>query len=439
MVDPSASAERARGFSPAEISARVHEQLVDEQREDAVFVWQLRNHAVVSPHYLLDDFDDLDARLEANLEALVLAGPRGLALARAALEVAGPGELFGFTALAIACDDRSSFELALALAEDRELALGLDAALAWLPFELVERHVRGLIGSHDPRLARVGLAAFANARCDRIRERLPDLCMAENRALRVRALRAVGEFGHRELVPLVEHAMQLAPDDATQLAAIESLVRFGPPSTAVQTKLWRWLVAGHEHALPAALLSGRCLGLSAAAWYAQLHASPDHRRWAIALAGHVGDVGRIDDLIAAMHEPTLARAAGAALTLITGVDLAYHDLDRDPPDGFAAGPNDDPDDESVALDPEEDLPWPDPDRVAAWWSKQGEHFNAGVRRLGGQPISASGCWQTLAHAPQLLRVAAAFELARLDPTTPSFAVQAPAARQRRWIAEQRVR
>ena len=60
-----------------------------------------------------------------------------------------------------------------------------------------------------------------------------------------------------------------------------------------------------------------------------------------------------------MADPALARVAGEALAMITGLDLAYLDLDGEPPAGFEAGPTDDPADPSVAMDEDEHLPWPD--------------------------------------------------------------------------------
>ena len=42
--------------------------------------------------------------------------------------------------------------------------------------------------------------------------------------------------------------------------------------------------------------------------------------------------------------------------MITGVDIAYEDLEGAWPEGFVAGPTEDPEDENVAMDPDEDLP-----------------------------------------------------------------------------------
>ena len=73
-------------------------------------------------------------------------------------------------------------------------------------------------------------------------------------------------------------------------------------------------------------------------------------------AGVIGDPVSIPWLIEQMMIPELARVAGEAFTMITGVDIAYEDLEGEWPAGFEAGPTEDPEDENVAMDPDEDLP-----------------------------------------------------------------------------------
>jgi hypothetical protein len=41
--------------------------------------------------------------------------------------------------------------------------------------------------------------------------------------------------------------------------------------------------------------------------------------------------------------------------MITGVDIAYEDLEGVWPEGFEAGPTENPENENVAMDPDEDL------------------------------------------------------------------------------------
>lgn len=116
--------------------------------------------------------------------------------------------------------------------------------------------------------------------------------------------------------------------------------------------------------------------------------------------------------------PDLARIAGAALSLITGVDIADADLERDAPDDFTAGPSERLEDEEVAMDPDEDLPWPNPEPIRAWWDANSERFRAGTRYLSGEPVREAHCHRVLATGKQRQRNAAVLELALLRPDAP---------------------
>ena len=79
-------------------------------------------------------------------------------------------------------------------------------------------------------------------------------------------------------------------------------------------------------------------------------------RGALCAAGALGDPTSIPWLIEQMAASALARVGGESFTMITGVDLAYDDLDTDKPEGFEAGPTENPEYENVEMDQDEDLP-----------------------------------------------------------------------------------
>lgn len=119
--------------------------------------------------------------------------------------------------------------------------------------------------------------------------------------------------------------------------------------------------------------------------------------------------------------------------MITGVDLAYIDLDRRKPEGFEPGPNDDPADENVAMDVDDNLPYPDPVNVEHWWDTHRNEFSSGTRYLCGKPINEASLNQVLRTGYQRQRAAAALELVLLRPGTPLFEVRARADRQMRLL------
>ncbi len=168
-------------------------------------------------------------------------------------------------------------------------------------------------------------------------------------------------------------------------------------------------------------------------WLKDQARHPDSLRYAVIGAGVIGDPVCIPWLIEQTEMPDHARAAGEAFTMITGVDIAYEDLEGEWPEGFEAGPTESPEDEDVEMDQDEDLPWPEPELIADWWNKNKGSFQSGTRYLLGKPISPEHLQHVLGHAYQRQRASAAFELAMMRPGQPLFEVRAPGFRQQQIL------
>jgi len=256
-----------------------------------------------------------------------------------------------------------------------------------------------------------------------------DLTASQPPAVLARAIQAVGELGRIDLYTACRP--HLASDDIS--------VRFWTACTlALRTasgesrKTLQWFAtAKSPHAeLAATTVARRLAPADAQAWIDPLAVT--HPRLAIQAAGAAGDPVRLPWLLERCAEPALARVAGEAISLITGVDLAYLDLDGDQPAGFTPpGPTDDPADPTVDGDPDEHLPWPDAAKLSRWLRKQS--FPAGTRHLCGKAIDATWCTQVLRDGYQRQRIAAALELAAIDPAAPLFNTSAPAWVQRRAL------
>ena len=149
--------------------------------------------------------------------------------------------------------------------------------------------------------------------------------------------------------------------------------------------------------------------------------------------GFTGEPAYIPMLIKQMEKPDLARVSGGAFTLITGVDLYLESLAGEPPEGFDAGPNDDPTDDNVEMDIDEDLPWPNATLVRNWWENNKGSFVMGTRYLAGQAVSPAHCKLILGDGMQSQRYAAALELALSQPDAPWFNTLAPGSRQLRHL------
>ena len=164
---------------------------------------------------------------------------------------------------------------------------------------------------------------------------------------------------------------------------------------------------------------------------AGLNSDPRHARLAVTACGIIGDPAFVPWLIGRMGVPELARVAGESFSMITGVDLAYDDLEKDAPEDFQSGPTDNPADENVALDPDEDLLWPDPALIQAWWQDNGARFPAGTRHLLGRPIDPGGLPARAHRRLSAPAPRAAFELALTKPEYPLFNWRRPARAEQR--------
>jgi uncharacterized protein (TIGR02270 family) len=103
------------------------------------------------------------------------------------------------------------------------------------------------------------------------------------------------------------------------------------------------------------------------------------------------------------------------------------------PEDFQSGPNDNPDDPNVDMDPDDGLPWPDVKKVEAWWRANAQRFQKGTRYFMGQPVTKQHCIDVLKTGQQHQRILAAQYLSLLEPGTPLFNTSAPAWRQQRLL------
>jgi uncharacterized protein (TIGR02270 family) len=142
-------------------------------------------------------------------------------------------------------------------------------------------------------------------------------------------------------------------------------------------------------------------------------------------------------LIGLCADDQWARLAGESISLVTGLDLAREGLERKPPEGAAdgkfGGPNSDPEDDNVAMDEDDGLPWPDAARLQDWWAGNAARLAPGQRWFMGEAPSVEACVRVLREGYQRQRWAAAMWAVVLQPGSKLFQVAAPAWRQQRWL------
>ncbi len=409
--------------------AGVLTHVVELHCNEACFNWTLRDAAASSPAYDLFELSELDDRLESNLEGLRLAGAIGVDAVSASLEEGEPGASFVAALLAIERADWTRFAAVLdAAAEEPEASGGVAAALGFAPPDPLDTVLRGLLGPEAPAaLLRLGVAGYAIARRSGAEPFLARAMESSDPTTRARAYRAMGELkidSHR-----AEIDRGLADDDeavrygsawaGTLLhveAAREALEEIARTSERFGDRACDLLVRSLEPGRARAFLQS-LIGLS-----------PKPPRAAIVGAGALGDPSFAGWLLSLLSDEELRRPAAWSLATMFNADVA-NGLRGRRPKGFVSGPNDDPDDEDVEMDPDEDLPWPDPEKLAAWIRERIPALEPGSRYLLGRPVEPNWLRQVLVQGNQMARAAAALELALSRRSEPLYEVRAPAYRQ----------
>ncbi len=347
-----------------EIRMTVIPIIIEQHAEEAAFNWLLRDAAVNAPHYSLDDLAKLDNRVEAHIDGFRIAGNEGWEICKESLSWEEAGEVFAAAVLAFESGDNDRIQSVLeAGCESQEVSRGIVSALGWIPYQKVKGHINNLLQEKSPNLRCIGIAASAVHR-QGPGQFLNDAISDTDPFLKARALRAVGELGRRDLIPFVKRELQ-AEDEMCRFYSAWSSALIGEKASI---SVLHDLAKGNgPYAEQACDIAFRVMNLHEAnLWQAELAGQQETQRIAVIGAGVIGDPVSIPWLIEMMQVPEIARVAGESFTMITGVDIAYDDLEGEWPEGFEAGPTESAEDEDVEMDPDEDLPWPAPELIQNW-------------------------------------------------------------------------
>lgn len=413
--------------SPRESDAGFLPDLVEEHADTAGFLRSLRSRLVRSRVLGLADLLRFDERLDAHLDALVLAAGDERAGAVAHARASGP---FVSAVLAL-CGRRPGVleDEILRAAGDPRRTKEVVAAIGWAPAPGALA-VLGEVAARRP-AARAALLAALRAhgipsadRGDPVVEGLRD----EDPEVRAAALRAAGEMGRRDLAALVARGRDEGGEICRAWAAWSGAVL----GDAAAARALVEIAASGGHAL-----GGRTLDLAVrVAEPGEAEAlvrgafARGRAREAIDAAAAWGDARVVPWLLGLLGEPAVARLAGWAITTLTGIDPVAEKLTAPPPAGFSAGPTDSPFEHEVRMDPDARLPWPDAKKLLARWADAGGRSPAGARLLGGRPRDAAALAAALRDGPQRARALAALDLHLLSAgEQPLFEVRAPAFRQ----------
>lgn len=377
-----------------------------------------------SPAYTLIELDEVEKRLDAHIDGMIVSHQIAWRTALAEMKWEDSGEMFALASLALGLKDGKKLKKTFELISNDETAKGLISALGWQSFNDAQGLLDNLVKSDNPTYQFVGLSGYAVHRKAPDRKTLTSLLRSDDERVRARSHRIIGELKLLEAESALEAAL-VDDSEACQFNAAWSLALFR------NSKGIEWLrnhCQTEENIRDGALemLLRSQPSADSIALIRSLVSDEQNERLAIQAVGILGDPTSVAWLITQMETVELARVAGESLANITGVDIEEAGLAGDVPADYTGGPNDDLDDDNVALDEDDDLPWPEQARVAMWWQQHKSGFTAGQRYFCGLPLSRENCQSILRAGHQRARYSAAIELALLGKSEPFHEVRSRA-------------
>lgn len=402
--------------TPSTNAAYAYGDIYERAAIDAAFLWLLRSIAVDQPHYTVADIAELEQRMDAQLDLLMSSLDLGWEACEAALALQQPGETFVAAVIALRSHDVGKIQTAIqsGLAAPATFK-GLVSALGWMPSEIARPWAERLLKGKDMNHKYLGVAA-CSVRRDDPGEILNDILKREDcrqhALLHARALRLAGELRRQDLIPVLQATIG-SKDAALAFWANWSAILLG--QHALVKNLRPYVLKPGPYQARAIQLAFRVLAVEPGReWISTMAKDPANVRAVITATGVLGDPHAVNWLIGKMTDPKQSRLAGEAFTLISGVDLEKHNLTIAPPADHTPIPNDNTDDNDVGLDADENLPWPNAEKIAALWRNHGQHFLVGRRYILGKVITPEWLKAKLADSTQRYRHAAAQELALMD-------------------------
>lgn len=403
--------------------------------EEASFLWFQRGMAVGAPNVFLHELGRQDDRILAHMDGVRIAGQAGLQACDTRIDSGDPGAMFAAVALALEDRNNDRITALLSTAETAgPLQKGFISGFGWTSARFLQGIVKQLLAGASAFARQVGIASCAMHGADP-RQSLDAAIGDGDPALRRRALRTAGELGRVDLLrPVIAHGPD--PDPACAFAAAWSAVLLGNRRVSLDTLIALGMEMGGPKGEGALCLALQAMNPGAAHAMLRSFAETSGReRWLVLGSGIAGDPVYVPWLLKQMGDIQQARVAGQSFSLISGADITALNLGRQQPENFESGPNDDPDDPNVEMDPDEGLPWPDVEKITVWWAANGNRYQKGTRYFMGAPVTREHCIEVLKNGYQRQRILAAHYLCLLEPGTPLFNTSAPAWRQQRLLAK----
>lgn len=288
---------------------RIIPEVLREHAALAAFLWVQRDTLAAADPPNLEALPPTEARLEANLDALRIAGDEAWPFLLEQWEAfTDKGELFAFGFQALDRRDAPRLEQAVDFARDfPEADRGLVGAFRWLPPTPNAPIIRDWIAGADTTKRALAAAVLAEYRVDP-GERLRRLMDDEHPRVRAHACHLAGLIGRQDVSDVIRQRLH-DEDETVRQWASWSGVKLGI-GTEAREALKPAAARGELAALRTVVESGT--PEDNRQWLGRLAEDDATRAVAVRGAGMLGDRRILPWLLRQMAVPPLAEAAGAS-------------------------------------------------------------------------------------------------------------------------------
>ena len=384
--------------------------IVEEQMDEADFLWSRWEAALRAPEYVLAEVRELEERLEAHLDGLELGGtPVAERLLHPAIAEAEVSRVSAAAYVLLAQDGAALEQLRVLLEEgspaQRE---GIRRALELCGWDEIETRVLPWLEGQPGPVHSVALEVLVFRGYTLPGGVPPEWVSSEEPTVAAAALRAMSLSPVGLNGGLLERALGSYIPEVHE-AALECGAVLG------RRAAWKVCQQRAAEGAPSRLallllaMGGGEVGLEVLKRRLLVPAQRVEALWALDFSGQVAAADLCVELLGD-QDILVARLAAEAFCAISGLELegAYvqEEKERD-----AELPVEEELDQDLSPKPEDGLKRAEPVTVARWWGSARSRFELRGRYLRGQPWSASRLVEALGQEPMRRRAVLAMELA----------------------------
>ncbi len=404
--------------------------ILEEHLDEAAFLSTQWERALVSSRYGLEDTAELEERLLAHVDGLVVGGEAAVGeLLLPGLETDEPERIFASALALLESPGQRELDETLAVfdAGDTVQRAGLGRALELSGREGLEAVLRKRLTAEDSALRLQAFQALA-FRGGIPPETRTEWLYREDAGQVVAALRVPRALS-RELGQTVLPQLLVDPRPGVREAAIlAGLVSGVRGAWKACRKVAEEGGSGRRQCLVALALGGEAQD---AEWLASLLAQPVLRADVLWALGFTGQVVAAEACLEWMGDGKQGALAAEAFSAITGLKLEgpYRVALEEKGDALVPLEQEDLEAELIPS-PEADLAVPVREAVAGWWQQARKNFERGARYMRGNKLDAGGLLDALGSEPMRRRAVLALELAIRSRGAQMLQVRAFTRRQR---------